>query len=675
MQEPPVDAVAVPTPTGPAPLTSESPAATDGTPPPPAQGARRYVTLLSLLLMLAAGSGIRLWLAASPDLVNEPDMVLFLRWARGLAEHSLSGFYANERFCDYTPLSLLIFYGVGHLAAGLDRLQDTPTLQMLLKLPACLADLLLAVLLALEARRLFGPRAGLPAFALFFLNPVVIYNSAYWGQVDSIFTTLLVAALLCTTRRGWLLTGALAAAALLTKFQAIALVPLLLLEAYRVATWRALAPLLVAAVAAAAVILAPFAWAGCVEEALKRPYVQVIGQYSDLSKGAFNLWALTGTPEASDTSPLPPVLQYVANGAVQVPLVADDSSSILSPRLPLLWITWRHTSLVLYALAVAIILSLYARRPTHSGRYGAALLLSFAFFLLPTEMHERYAFPALACGAVWALADAWRERAYLLFSGLMLLNLAAVTPSGPLGMQIGAANVLLFAVLLLWLFAAPRSDGTYSAAAREATAPCGPTDATIAPPRRLLIVWFQRATALATVVVALSGAGLVYAARVAPPVQEPPHTIYLSALGPTTMQQGWGRLGINRSVSGDALRLSNTLYLRGVGTHAPARLVYDIPPGADTFAAIVGIDHSARGRGSATVTVLVDNRRVFTSPRLTGTTDSCVISVPVRGARRLTLDVDPTRDGQRSDHVSFALARFELAPPPPTAPTTTQARP
>lgn len=664
MQEPPADAVAVPTPTGPAPQQSEAPAATDSAAPPPTV-AQRYATLLSLLLMVAAGIGVRLWLAASPDLVNEPDMVLFLRWARGLAEHNLSGFYAAEGFCDYTPLSLLIFYGVGHLGAALDRLQDTATLQMLLKLPACLADLLLAVLLALEARRLFGPRAGLPAFALFFLNPVVIYNSAYWGQVDSIFTTLIVAALLCTTRRWWLLTGALAAAALLTKFQAIALVPLLLLEAYRVATWRAVAPLLVAAVAAAAVILAPFAWAGCVEEALKRPYVQVIGQYSDLSKGAFNLWAITGMPEASDTSPLPSVLQYVANGAVQVSLTPDDGrSNVSTARLPLLWLTWRHTSLILYALAVVIILSLYAWRPTHIGRYGAAMLLSFAFFLLPTEMHERYAFPALACGVVWALADAWRERAYLLFSGLMLLNLAAVTPAGPLGMQIGAANVLLFAVLLLWLFAAPRSDRDYrEAAMRQAVLQRETLDTDNAAPRRLLIVWFQRATALAALLIALGGAGLAYAARVAPPVQEPANTVYLSRLAPSSMQQGWGHLGVSRSVSGDTLRLGNTLYLRGIGTHAPARLVYDVPPGAETFAALAGIDHSARGRGSAVVTVLLDNRRVLTTPRLTGTGDPYLISVPVSGARRLTLDIDPTRDGQRSDHVSFALARFELTPP------------
>jgi len=44
---------------------------------------------------------------------------------------------------------------------------------------------------------------------------------------------------------------------------------------------------------------------------------------------------------------------------------------------------------------------------------------------------------------------------------------------------------------------------------------------------------------------------------------------------------------------------------------------------------------------------------------LTGGGAPVAIELPVAGAQRLTIHVDPTGDGQRSDHVSLALARFQ----------------
>ena len=99
----------------------------------------------------------------------------------------------------------------------------------------------------MEARRLLGSRAGLGAAALYFLNPVALYNSAYWGQVDAIYTFFALLAVVLMARRHWYLAGAAVAAGLLAKFQTIAFVPLLLFETYRLGGWRAIAGKLVAA--------------------------------------------------------------------------------------------------------------------------------------------------------------------------------------------------------------------------------------------------------------------------------------------------------------------------------------------------------------------------------------------------------------------------------------------
>jgi hypothetical protein len=92
--------------------------------------------------------------------------------------------------------------------------------------------------------------------------------------------------------------------------------------------------------------------------------------------------------------------------------VAGGRAAVEAGDSALLRLTWRRISLVLFALAVAVVLSLYALRPGPVARYGAAGLLALCFYLFPTEMHERYAYPAVAFLALWAAAHRVHERLY-----------------------------------------------------------------------------------------------------------------------------------------------------------------------------------------------------------------------------------------------------------------------
>ena len=67
----------------------------------------------------------------------------------------------------------------------------------------------------------------------------------------------------------------------------------------------------------------------------------------------------------------------------------------------------------------------------------------------------------------------------------------------------------------------------------------------------------------------------------------------------------------------------------------------------------------SRGGGSAVAKVLLDGEQVFESAKLTGESDPVEVRVPLGSARRITLVADETSDGQKSDHVDWALARFE----------------
>jgi len=171
-------------------------------------------------------------------------------------------------------------------------------------------------------------------------------------------------------------------------------------------------------------------------------------------------------------------------------------------------------------------------------------------------------------------------------------------------------------------------------------------------------------------VIAAGGAtSIAVLANRAPGAAAATDVVYLSEIEPVRAQQAWRSLALDRAVAGGPLELGGTIYLRGLGTHAPSRIEYAVPPNAISFRALVGIDHGTGGPGSATIHVEVDGKRVFTSGVLKWQDQPVEIDIPVAGAARLVLRADPTADGQRADHVDWALARFELGTSATTQPS------
>ena len=122
--------------------------------------------------------------------------------------------------------------------------------------------------------------------------------------------------------------------------------------------------------------------------------------------------------------------------------------------------------------------------------WAAGDLVGLAFFLLLTEMHERYAFPVLAVLPIWALGSAWRERAYLLLSAAMLLNLTVVQPVKEIAGEISGLHLVVFGLFvgaLLLPFAGASRSRTPGGEDRLADSPP-------APPASALVAWFRRVT-------------------------------------------------------------------------------------------------------------------------------------------------------------------------------------
>src|SRR6185437_15129271 len=110
------------------------------------------------------------------------------------------------------------------------------------KLPAIVADLGIGVLVYALVRRFAATGIALGAAALYLFNPAVIFNSAVWGQVDSVAAGLALFALYALLKsddgaregvNGWIVAGwLLMAYSLLIKPQAAVLLPLMVAFAF-----------------------------------------------------------------------------------------------------------------------------------------------------------------------------------------------------------------------------------------------------------------------------------------------------------------------------------------------------------------------------------------------------------------------------------------------------------
>ena len=381
------------------------------------------------------------------------DLNLFANWATTLARVGPGGFYAAADSANYPPGYMYVLWLVGvagNAVSGMFGVSPGQAVGLLLKLPAIGADIAIGGLLWWAGRRWFGGRVGVLAAALYLFLPVTWYDSALWGQVDAVGSLVMLAALLLLVE-GWSEpAAALAAFAVLVKPQdAICLViviPVLVRRhLLRVGSGpspglgrrltyldRRLGGLLtrqgptrlgtsaLAALVVLVVPLLPFDIASLGPASLAD--VPVIGhvaglvglfladggQYGVLTANAYNAWALVG-------------------GASLASVIGGSGGSWIADSLPVLAgfsaATVGAALLVLTGLLVAGGLLIRADR--------LAILLgfavtAFAFYVLPTRVHERYLLPFFAPAALLAAGSLSAGLGYLGLGALNTVNLHAV---------------------------------------------------------------------------------------------------------------------------------------------------------------------------------------------------------------------------------------------------------
>ena len=382
-------------------------------------------TILTTILVL--GLALRVFIAAvyMPLSGLGNDIGAFNAWGQRLASIGPAEFYEPGYFSDYPPGYLYLLWVLGEIGAALQPVVGVNVTGGLVKIPGILADVGVAWLLFLIVRRWGGElierssfrigaeRAGLAVAAIYLFNPGTVFDSAVWGQIESVGTLVLLATIYFVAR-GWTEAAAVGAVvALLIKFQFAFLIPVVAIVGVkrhlfgrstdaehdgRPSRLRILTSL-AAGTSALALLIFPFGmtlWAAPIADMdgcfgflpPADPVTSLIGKlceasntYGGLSVNAINMWR----------NPWSGLGDNMGHWG-------DDT--VVGLTLGGIALTWQQVGTLLFGAVALVALWQVWRRDDLRGVVMAALVMSIAFFALPTRVHERYLFPALALGAL-----------------------------------------------------------------------------------------------------------------------------------------------------------------------------------------------------------------------------------------------------------------------------------
>lgn len=315
------------------------------------------------------------------------DINNFKAWAIHVARHDFREFYKSVDpvkgvWCDYPPLYILVLWLIAKFYAIFDPAfahWNKAGFTLLVKMPSILADLGCMTFLVVILRKYIPLSLAMFAALVFALHPAAIYESAMWGQVDSITLFFQFFAM-------WLMLKQQEGAALvvttlniLVKPQGLILMPFILFLTLWRKRWLQLIHGLLVSILVTFLLTLVFVPIQQIVPWLINQYSSQANLYPYSSIQAFNLWSLTGMWQSD-----------VSRGIFGI---GAGNPSFL----------WQHKTwgLLLFSLAyVGALFYFWKQYPKYKDTEGVLIwhtstLIMIAFFLLPTRMHERYLFSGL----------------------------------------------------------------------------------------------------------------------------------------------------------------------------------------------------------------------------------------------------------------------------------------
>lgn len=352
----------------------------------------------------------------------ERDQLFFVDWMDTVGKYGLGDVYAHGDLVNYPPffLALLGIYGV--ILSLFNIYVDAAG--ALIRVPSIVFEVVAIIIFAIASKRIGNSivRAALVTF--FSFSPAVIVDGTIWGQVDMLHSILMVSSiLLLMSKPTW--SGAIYAIALLAKFQSIVIAPVFamyfLKAIFEKREGKQLFKFIIGFCIPLFIFGLYFAAHGTFITMLTQAYLNAVGTFPTVTVFAMNIWyyAIGTDPNTIDTIQILP------------------------------HITLKTVGLILLSIAAALtcLYVFFHRHMSTAVLLKAATFISFAFFMLPTQMHERYAFPALIFVIFLLLYEMKWTGIALGLTLTIFLNIVMVLYAGSntnMGMFIVTINVFIF---------------------------------------------------------------------------------------------------------------------------------------------------------------------------------------------------------------------------------------
>ena len=357
----------------------------------------------------------RLFLA---PIIWHPDINNHVDWGIRFWEYGPAKFYTANVWSftwpNQPPGTTYLFAGVRKLFEGvfdviwminvkipafpsiIASFSETNLYQGILKLPAILSDVGIGILIYKILKKLGKTeKVATWGLALWMINPAIWYNSAVWGQYDSVINFLALLSFYLLSEKKLMLSLLILAISLYTKASLLIFLPIYGVIAIRQKyNWKKWFLSIVITLGVIALLTLPFSKG--------EPFTWLFYLFKDkifahqlqvITANAFNLWTvIAGIHERPQT-------------------------------LPFLCLTYQYWSYIIFGIAYLPLLWISYKKQDLKTILWVLALTAFSSFMLLTNMHERYLFPLFPYLTILAASNSVGLIPYFLISILSLLNL------------------------------------------------------------------------------------------------------------------------------------------------------------------------------------------------------------------------------------------------------------
>jgi Gpi18-like mannosyltransferase len=331
------------------------------------------------------------------------DVMAQQKWGNEALEEGVSYLY-SQHITDYPPLYIYVLKFNAWLNLKLSGNTERFTLHynFISKTIPTFCNLIIGLIIFFYLRKR-NYKLALFAGCFYLFNPAIIYNTAYWGQVDSVNTLFMFLSIIFLIHKKYIPSTIFIVLAVLTKFQSIVLVPVIGMVILMNFNIKKIIKIFLTNTIVISIILLPYILGGVFWKVIDTIFGSV-DRHPFVTANAYNIWYLIS------------------------PRIPTNWMEGLNDSFQVLGFSLKFIGLALLGIYTILVLYQLFKKCDKDNIILAAASMAFAFFMLPTQIHDRYLFPFFALFILIVFNNKKYLLIYIFSSITYLFNLMMVLP-------------------------------------------------------------------------------------------------------------------------------------------------------------------------------------------------------------------------------------------------------